>query len=67
MSVIKEEYLLVRFSRLLRDTDPYPTTNVVIDETVATFLTDYSAYVARIKLGLAFGSSDVQTDYNIIQ
>lgn len=65
MSIIKEEFLLVRFSRLLKDNEPYPTTNVVINEEIATLINTYSSDVAKNQLGLSADSTDVQTNYII--
>lgn len=51
MSVIKEEFLSIKISRLLRDGDPFPTTTVMINNTMITAIEEYSRDLALILLG----------------
>lgn len=40
MSSIKEEFLLIKFSRLIRDQDLFPTTNVILNNTTVNIIKD---------------------------
>lgn len=44
MSVLKEEFLLLKFSTLYRDRDTLPTTNVVVD----SFISENIASMAKV-------------------
>ena len=47
MPILKEEFLLLRFSRLLRDSDPFPANNVIVNTTVAA----NAQFVANLEIG----------------
>jgi hypothetical protein len=63
METIKDEYLLVRFSRLLRSDQPCPALMVTVNDDIATAIKNKSDELARIKLGLDSSSSDIQVTY----
>jgi hypothetical protein len=59
MSVIKDEFILVRFSRLLRDEEPFPTTNQIVDQDIALNINAFADIESRIYLNLELSSNDL--------
>lgn len=46
MSVVKEEFLSIKFSRLIRDEDLFPNTTVMIDNDIINDIKVYARDVA---------------------